>query len=84
MIAAVIRVLDACRIRIGNRAYARANKSFGATPLRRRHMTITRGRTSYIRPNVLDAASSGELPAAARPTKWLDRGETALLALQDK
>ena len=25
-----------------------------------------------------------ELPAAARPTKWLDRGEPALLALQDK
>ena len=29
VVAAVIRVLDECRIRIGNRAYARANKSFG-------------------------------------------------------
>ena len=200
VIAAVIRVLDECRIRIGNRAYARANKSFGATTLLRRHMTIGRNRvgfefigksgkrqqvevldsrviailrkletlpgtavfqfraadgsvravppvdvnqylqtvigpefsakffrtwhasasatrealrlrkrgstptvkdlaepvsaelgntpaiarTSYIHPDALDAASSGELPAAARPTKWLDRGETALLALQDK
>ena len=200
VIAAVIRVLDECRIRIGNRAYARANKSFGATTLLRRHMTIARGRisfefvgksgkrqqvdvldsrviailrqletlpgtavfkfraadgsvsgvtpadvnqyiqtviganfsakffrtwhasasamreamrlrkrgrtptvkdlaepvsaelgntpaiarTSYIHPVVLDAAGSGDLPAAVRPTKWLDQGEATLLALQDK
>ena len=200
VIAAVIRVLDECRIRIGNRAYARANKSFGATTLLRRHMTIGRGRAtfefigksgkpqrvevldsrviailrkldslpgtavfqsraadgsvsgvtpaevnlyiqavigadfsakffrtwhasagamreamrllkrgrtptvkdlaepvsaelgntpaiarnSYIHPDVLDAASNGELPAAARPTKWLDQGEATLLALRDK
>ena len=200
VIAAVIRVLDECRIRIGNRAYARANKSFGATTLLRRHMTIGRGRAtfefigksgkpqqvevldsrviailrkldtlpgtavfqyrsadgsisgvtagevnhyiqsvigadfsakffrtwhasagamreamrllkrgrtptvkdlaepvaaelgntpaiarnSYIHPDVLDAASSGDLPAAARPTKWLDQGEATLIAHQDK
>ena len=199
VIAAVIRVLDECRIRVGNRAYARANKSFGATTLLRRHMTIgrsrivfefvgksgkrqqvevldsrviailrkldslpgaavfqyraddsvcqvtpadvnqyiqtvigakfsakffrtwhasasamrvalrlfKRGRTptvkdlaepvseelgntpaiarnSYIHPDVLEAASNGDLPASARPTKWLDRNEAALIALQDK
>ena len=199
VIAAVIRVLDECRIRVGNRAYARANKSFGATTLLRRHMTIGRGRitfefvgksgkrqqvevldsrviailrkletlpgtavfqfradecisevtpadvnqyiqavigvkfsakffrtwhasagamreamrllkrgrrptvkdlaepvsqelgntpaiarNSYIHPDVLEAASTGDLPAGARPTKWLDRNEAALIALQDK
>ena len=200
VIAAVIRVLDECRIRIGNRAYARANKSFGATTLLRRHMTIGRGRivfefvgksgkqqqvealdsrviailrqleslpgtavfqyrgadgntcgvtpadvnqyiqtvigakfsakffrtwhasasamreamrllkrgctptvkdltepvsaelgntpaiarNSYIHPDVIDAASSDELPAASRATKWLDQGEATLIALQDK
>ena len=200
VIAAVIRVLDECRIRVGNRAYARANKSFGATTLLRRHMTIGRGRiifefvgksgkrqqvevldsrviailrkldslpgtavfqfraaddsicgvtpadvnqyiqtvigakfsakffrtwhasagamreamrllkrgrtptvkeiaepvsqelgntpaiarNSYIHPDVLEAASNGDLPADARPTKWLDRNEAALIALQDK
>lgn len=197
VIAAVVRVLDECRIRVGNRAYAKANKSFGATTLLRRHMRLSRnrivfqfvgkagkqqsvevhdsrvvaivrkldklpgpavfqyrsadgavcgvtpadingyihetigasfsakffrtwhasagalreamrlarrGRTptvkelaepvsdelgntpaiarkSYIHPDVLEAATSGELPETARPTKWLDRGETTLLAL---
>lgn len=199
VIAAVIRVLDECRIRVGNRAYARANKSFGATTLLRRHMTLERarllfdfigkagkrqsvevhdrrviaivrklgklpgtavfqyrasdgtvsaitpsdinsyiqttigpsfsakcfrtwhasagalreamrllrrGRTptvrdlaepvseelgntpaiarkSYIHPDVLKAATSGELPPSPRSTKWLDPGEKALLTLND-
>ena len=199
VIAAVIRVLDECRIRVGNRAYAKANKSFGATTLLRRHMTLSQNRIlfefvgksgkkqnvevhdsrvvaivrkldklpgkavfqyrgadgtasgvspadinayiqaiigadfsakffrtwhasagalrealrlvrggktptvkdlaepvsdelgntpaiarkSYIHPDVLEAATSGELPDPARPTKWLDRGETTLLALQE-
>ena len=198
VIAAVIRVLDECRIRVGNRAYAKANKSFGATTLLRRHMTLNRDRVlfefvgksgkqqavevhdsrviailrkldklpgravfqyrcgdgaisgvspvdinayiqdaigpdfsakffrtwhasagalreamrlaksgrvptvkelaepvsnelgntpamarkSYIHPGVIEAATSGELPEAARPSKWLDRGETTLLALE--
>ena len=33
-------------------------------------------------PGVIEAATSGELPEAARPSKWLDRGETTLLALE--
>ena len=198
VIAAVIRVLDECRIRVGNRAYAKANKSFGATTLLRRHMTLNRdrilfefvgksgkqqsvevhdsrviaivrkldklpgqavfqyrcadstingvtpadvnayihdsigadfsakffrtwhasagalreamrlasrgqvptvkdlaepvsdelgntpaiARKSYIHPDVLVAATTGELPETARSTKWLDPGETTLLALQ--
>jgi DNA topoisomerase I len=36
--AAVVRLLDSERIRVGNEAYAKANKSFGATTLRRRHV----------------------------------------------
>ena len=40
-------------------------------------------RKSYIHPGVLEAATSGELPETARPTKWLDRSETTLLALQE-
>ena len=199
VVAAVIRVLDECRIRVGNRAYARANKSFGATTLLRRHMTLkkheitfafigksgkkqnvtvsdervialirrfvtlpgtavfqyrsgedafgvitpadvnqyiqaaigagfsakffrtwhasagalrealrlaARGQTptpkdlavpvseelgntpaiarkSYIHPEVVEAATTGELPETARATKWLDRGENTLLAMHD-
>ena len=37
VLAAVIRLLDTEHIRIGNEEYARTNKSFGATTLRRRH-----------------------------------------------
>ena len=199
VVAAVIRVLDECRIRVGNRAYARANKSFGATTLLHRHMTlkkheitfafigksgkkqnvtvsdmqvialirkfvtlpgtavfqyrpakealaavtpadvneyiqavigadfsakyfrtwhasasalrealrlVTRGQTptpkdlavpvseelgntpamarkSYIHPEVIEAATAGELPDPARATKWLDRGENTLLGMHD-
>jgi DNA topoisomerase-1 len=43
-IAAVVRLLDLSRVRIGNEGYARTNKSFGATTLRKRHAEV-RGRT---------------------------------------
>ncbi|MFN3944728.1 MAG: DNA topoisomerase IB [Allosphingosinicella sp.] len=36
--AAVVRLLDCEHIRVGNEAYARENKSFGATTIRRRHV----------------------------------------------
>lgn len=36
-IASVVRLLDTGSIRVGNEAYAAANKSFGATTLRMRH-----------------------------------------------
>ena len=42
-IASVVTLLDTGAIRIGNEAYARENKSFGATTLRGRHATIERG-----------------------------------------
>lgn len=39
-IAGVVRLLDGGGIRIGNEAYVRANKSFGATTLRMRHAEV--------------------------------------------
>jgi DNA topoisomerase I len=41
VLAAVIRLLDTEHIRVGNEEYARSNKSFGATTLRRRHLRRT-------------------------------------------
>src|SRR5947209_9822056 len=38
VLAAIVRLLDTEHIRIGNEQYARANKSFGATTLRSRHL----------------------------------------------
>ncbi|WFL76590.1 DNA topoisomerase IB [Altererythrobacter arenosus] len=47
-IASVVRLLDLGAIRIGNEGYARTNKSFGATTLRRRHAELT-GNTLRLR-----------------------------------
>ncbi len=42
VLAAVVRLLDLGKVRIGNRAYAVSNKSFGATTLRKRHAEAPR------------------------------------------
>ena len=44
VVAAIIRILDLGSVRIGNAQYAKANKSFGATTLRKRHAKVTGGR----------------------------------------
>ena len=43
VLATVIRLLEATLIRVGNEEYAKANRSFGLTTLRDRHVTV-RGR----------------------------------------
>jgi len=48
VIAAVVRLLDGGRIRVGNEAYVEANKSYGATTLRNRHAKVA-GRTVKMR-----------------------------------
>ncbi len=44
VLAAVVRLLDTEHMRIGNEQYARANKSFGLSTLRTRHVRKTKGR----------------------------------------
>lgn len=44
VVASVVRVLDLGAIRVGNESYAKSNRSFGATTLRRRHATISGGK----------------------------------------
>jgi DNA topoisomerase-1 len=44
VLAAVVRLIDETRMRIGNEQYAKENKSFGATTLRNRHAKVERGR----------------------------------------
>jgi DNA topoisomerase-1 len=48
VLAAVVRLLDTEHLRIGNEEYARANKSFGATTLRSRHLR-RKGQTLMMR-----------------------------------
>ncbi len=40
VLAAVVRLLEITLIRVGNSEYAKTNKSFGLTTLRKRHMTL--------------------------------------------
>lgn len=47
-IASVVALLDSGEIRVGNECYAKANKSFGATTLRRRHAKLN-GSTLTLR-----------------------------------
>ncbi len=44
VVAAVVRLIDATHMRVGNENYARENKSFGATTLRSRHAEVARGK----------------------------------------
>ena len=50
VIAAVVRLIDETRMRIGNEEYAKENKSFGATTLRNRHARVGRNtlKISYV------------------------------------
>lgn len=47
-VAAVVRLLDLGKVRVGNECYARTNKSYGATTLRRRHADL-KGRVLRLR-----------------------------------
>ncbi|HEY0043991.1 MAG TPA: DNA topoisomerase IB [Allosphingosinicella sp.] len=44
VLAAVVRLIDETRMRVGNEEYAKENKSFGATTLRNRHAKFERGK----------------------------------------
>ena len=47
VIAVLVRLLEITLIRIGGREYARANKSYGLTTLRRRHTTVAGSRFRF-------------------------------------
>ncbi|CDO38678.1 DNA topoisomerase IB [Novosphingobium sp. KN65.2] len=47
-LACVVRLLDSTALRIGNECYAKANRTFGATTLRRRHLRLE-GKTIRLR-----------------------------------
>lgn len=47
-IASIVRLLDLGAIRVGNDAYAKANKSFGATTLRQKHAQV-KGQTLRLK-----------------------------------
>lgn len=50
VVAAVIRLIDASHMRVGNEEYAKTNKSFGATTLRNRHARVGKGNVKITYP----------------------------------
>ncbi|HEY6814491.1 MAG TPA: DNA topoisomerase IB [Croceibacterium sp.] len=67
-VASVVRLLDLGAIRVGNESYARTNKSFGATTLRRRHAEIAGGKLK-----LRFRAKSGQLREATISDRALAR-----------
>jgi DNA topoisomerase-1 len=47
VLAAVVRFLETTLIRVGNDEYARLNRSFGLTTLKRRHATVTGAKVRF-------------------------------------
>jgi DNA topoisomerase-1 len=47
VLAAIVRLLEKTRVRVGNEEYARDNKSFGLTTLRGRHARVRSSRISF-------------------------------------
>ena len=47
LLATIVRLLDRTLIRVGNEGYAKANKSYGLTTLRRRHVAVKRHRLRF-------------------------------------
>ena len=47
VLATIVRLLDKTLVRVGNEEYARANRSFGLTTLRNRHVSVT-GNTLHL------------------------------------
>src|SRR5688572_8122865 len=47
VLAAVVRLLDATLIRVGNEEYAKENDSYGLTTLRRQHVDVTGARIRF-------------------------------------
>jgi DNA topoisomerase I len=47
VVAAVVRLLEATLIRVGNEEYARQNRSFGLTTLRDRHASVSGARLQF-------------------------------------
>lgn len=67
-VASVVRLLDLGAIRVGNESYAKANKSFGATTLRRRHAKVAGGKLK-----LRFKAKSGQLREATISDRSLAR-----------
>ncbi|SFN96979.1 DNA topoisomerase IB [Nitrosospira briensis] len=49
VVAAIVNLLDATQVRIGNLSYARENHSFGLTTLRKRHLSISNERRALLK-----------------------------------
>ena len=70
VLALVVRLLETTLIRVGNDEYARANKTFGLTTLRDRHLKIEGAQSAVHLPRQGRQAAQGHACAAAGWRRW--------------
>jgi DNA topoisomerase I len=86
VIAAIVRLLDRGRVRIGNESYARRNKSFGATTLQKRHARVVGANVTldYVgKSNKLQSVRIEDRRLARVVKRCLDDSEVKLFEYAD-
>jgi DNA topoisomerase I len=86
VIAAIVRLLDRGQVRIGNESYARSNKSFGATTLRKRHARVSGAKVTldYVgKSNKVQSVRIEDRRLARIVKRCLDDSEVALFEYAD-
>lgn len=84
VLAAMIRVIDRCGLRVGSPEYAEENDSFGLTTLQRRHVRVSRRRVEFAFPGKSGKRASATVddPAVSRVLgALLDRRGRQVFAL---
>jgi DNA topoisomerase-1 len=74
VLAAMLRIIDRCGLRVGNEVYAEENDSFGLSTLTRRHVQVRASTVSFDFP-----AKSGQHTSTALDDRAVARVVTALL-----
>ena len=86
VIAAIVRLLDRGQVRIGNESYARTNKSFGATTLRKRHARVSGAKVTldYVgKSNKVQSVRIEDRRLARVVRRCLDDSEVTLFEYAD-
>jgi DNA topoisomerase-1 len=73
VLAAMLRIVDACGLRVGSEAYAEENESYGLTTLAKKHVTVRGGVVHFDFPAKSGKQAQVTLPdrAVARTVNWL-------------
>ncbi len=79
VLAAMLRIVDTCGLRVGSEAYAEENESYGLTTLAKKHVRVGDRRRAVRLPGEVGKAGAGH---AARPRCGAGRRQVARAARQ--